>query len=918
MNTKLFHIPTRILFRLSLIFILALCSVPLALCQVPEGFNYQAIVRNTSGLVIQNQPVKILVSIQNLGGTVFWNEEHSLTTTQFGLATFIIGDGPNISGIITNFSKIEWKAQALYLRTQVQYPVGSPYTDMGTTQIWSVPYSLVAKDVEGPVSKFGIKSTVTYNNDSALFKVINKDGNIVFAVYNEGVRVHVSDDTKGKKGGFAVGGFGSDKAESQPYMIVTADSIRMYLDSDTDTKGKKGGFAVGGFDMAKGTSEAQSYLDVSKDSVRIYIDTNPLTKKPKGGFAVGGYDLSKGGIIAQSYLDINADSIRMYIDDPSKGKKGGFAVGSFDMAKGGKSFLKVTTDSTRVYVSDASKPGSLGGFAVKPQVAPSAKTDFFNISSVPAAGIIKDESRVMWYPVKSALLAGEINIPHPDSVGQYSMSLGYKNNASGNYSQSMGYKSNAWGPYATAIGYEAVADTNSFSFGHGTKAVGFNSFAFGSKGVDAYGVELNTFTEALGDYSIAFGLGSKASGTGSFVMGANCISSGKFATATGFNSTASGPNSTAMGVNNIASGEVSFAMGSGNESIGQYAFSFGANNDAIGSASVALGLNNTAGGAQSIVGGFSNTGAGFSAFAIGSYNNAQGDGSIAAGSGNQCLGVTSAAFGSGNTSSGSRSFAIGDGCIASATNSVATGYRTTSSGQHSLTVGYQDTTIGTGTIATGYQTSARGHYSVAAGYRTIARAYASFVIGRYNTYVPTSTNWYSTDPLFVAGNGTSTTANDALVLYKNGNMKIDGSFYPNDDGVPTLGLSTNKWNAVYATNNVIQTSDSRMKKEITDINYGLSTILQLHPVSFKWIDFPEQGVRLGLLAQEVQSIVNEIVDIGDDPEHILGLRYSELIPILIKGMQEQQSLIERQKERNVELEKKLEDLALRLDRLESK
>jgi len=149
-------------------------------------------------------------------------------------------------------------------------------------------------------------------------------------------------------------------------------------------------------------------------------------------------------------------------------------------------------------------------------------------------------------------------------------------------------------------------------------------------------------------------------------------------------------------------------------------------------------------------------------------------------------------------------------------------------------------------------------------------------------------------------------------------LKIDGSFYPNDDGVPTLGLSTNKWNAVYATNNVIQTSDSRMKKEITDINYGLSTILQLHPVSFKWIDFPEQGVRLGLLAQEVQSIVNEIVDIGDDPEHILGLRYSELIPILIKGMQEQQSLIERQKERNVELEKKLEDLALRLDRLESK
>jgi len=48
------------------------------------------------------------------------------------------------------------------------------------------------------------------------------------------------------------------------------------------------------------------------------------------------------------------------------------------------------------------------------------------------------------------------------------------------------------------------------------------------------------------------------------------------------------------------------------------------------------------------------------------------------------------------------------------------------------------------------------------------------------------------------------------------------------------------------------------------------------------------------------------------------LRYSELIPILIKGIQEQQLLIERQKKRNEELEKKLEDIALRLERLESK
>jgi len=816
------------------------------------------------------------VDIHKSDGTILWNEEHLLTTNSFGLVTFVVGTGPNLTGIISDFSSIDWSAQPLFLRTWVKYPVTGSYTAMGSTQILSVPYSLVAKDVEGPIEKLDIKGTEP-SLDSALFEVKNTSGQTIFAVYNEGVRIYV----------------------------------------DNGAKGAKGGFAVGGFDMAKGTK--QTFLTVSDDSVKIYIDSNPLTKKPKGGFAVGGYDMAKGTVI-QNYLDVNGDSVRVFIDESSKSKKGGFAVGSFDMSKDIplKNFLRVTTDSTRVYVSDATRTGSLGGFAVKPIVAATGKTDFFNISSVPVAGVIKDESRVMWYPVKSALLAGEINIPDPDSVGQYSMSLGYKNYASGDYSQAMGYMSNAWGPYATAIGYEAVADTNSFSFGHGTKAIGYNSFAFGSKGVDASGNELATNTEALGDYSFAFGLGSKASGTGAFVLGANCISSGKFATALGFNSTASGLNSTAMGVNNIASGEVSFAMGSGNQSTGQYAFSFGADNDAIGTASVALGLNNTAGGAQSIVGGFSNSGGGFSAFAIGSYNNAQGDGSIAAGSGNQCLGVTSAAFGSGNTSSGSRSFAIGDGCTASATNAVATGYQTRATAQNSMTIGYQDTTIGSGSVAMGYKTSARASYSVAAGNNSIAWAYASFVIGRFNTHVPVSTAWNSGDQLFVAGNGgSSISKNDALVLYKNGNMKLDGSFYPNDDGVPTLGLSTNKWNAIYATNNVIQTSDNRMKKDIADLNYGLCTILQLHPVSFRWIDYPDQGIRLGLLAQEVQPVISEIVDIGDDPEHIMGLRYSELIPVLIKGIQEQQSLIESQNVKNKELEQKLDELTLRLLRLES-
>jgi uncharacterized protein (TIGR02145 family) len=195
------------------------------------------------------------------------------------------------------------------------------------------------------------KGTTT-NMEEALFEVKNKDGQTVFAVYNEGVRIYVSDGAKGKKGGFAVGGFGTDKAESTKYLFVDKDSIRMYLDTNPLTKGKKGGFAVGGYDLTKGT--VQNYLDVNPDSIRAYID-HDITKGKKGGFAVGGFGTDKAE--SQKYLVVSKDSIRMYLDtNPlTKGKKGGFAVGGYDLTKGTTNdYMLIKPDSINFYVRELS------------------------------------------------------------------------------------------------------------------------------------------------------------------------------------------------------------------------------------------------------------------------------------------------------------------------------------------------------------------------------------------------------------------------------------------------------------------------------------------------------------------------------------------------------------------------------------
>jgi len=128
---------------------------------------------------------------------------------------------------------------------------------------------------------------------------------------------------------------------------------------------------------------------------------------------------------------------------------------------------------------------------------------------------------------------------------------------------------------------------------------------------------------------------------------------------------------------------------------------------------------------------------------------------------------------------------------------------------------------------------------------------------------------------------------------------------PISDNFTSLGTSTNKWTAVYAVNGTIQTSDRRMKKDIKDLNYGLNTVLQLRPVSYKWKK-GNQDLNLGLIAQEVQKVLPEIVDVGTDKDKTLGMNYSELIPVLIKGMQEQQQEInELKKLVNKLLQKKI-------------
>lgn len=291
--------------------------------QVPQGFNYMAIARDGSGNILPDHDILVRIAILRTITplAVEWEEEHSVRTNSTGLFTLMVGDPeavPVAGGSAASFSEINWINQPLYLRTSIK--ISSVWTVMGDAQLLSVPYAMVAQSaysgIGNPFTMNGDTVVITnsvdvinadpVSEDDALFEVKRSDGQTMFAVYNQGVRIYVPliDGIKGVKGGFAVGGFSEAKGPVFDLFTLNKDSARIYVDKTPDlTKGAKGGFAVGGFSLADKADAIQEYLTITPDSARIRVKDSG--KGTKGGFAVSGFS-SKSP--ATSFLNITPEN----------------------------------------------------------------------------------------------------------------------------------------------------------------------------------------------------------------------------------------------------------------------------------------------------------------------------------------------------------------------------------------------------------------------------------------------------------------------------------------------------------------------------------------------------------------------------------------------------------------------------------
>jgi len=147
------------------LFIITLLFLGLSLnAQAPQGFNYQATVRNANGDLVISQNVSFSFNIIQGSQTAgpAYSEDHTLLTDDLGQVSLVIGQGSPTTGV---FSEIDWSIGNYYLG--IELDTGNGFLSMGTSQLLSVPYAMYAVET-GNVSPVtpNLEVVLTENNSA--------------------------------------------------------------------------------------------------------------------------------------------------------------------------------------------------------------------------------------------------------------------------------------------------------------------------------------------------------------------------------------------------------------------------------------------------------------------------------------------------------------------------------------------------------------------------------------------------------------------------------------------------------------------------------------------------------------------------------------------------------------------------------
>ncbi len=165
-----------------------------------------------------------------------------------------------------------------------------------------------------------------------------------------------------------------------------------------------------------------------------------------------------------------------------------------------------------------------------------------------------------------------------------------------------------------------------------------------------------------------------------------------------------------------------------------------------------------------------------------------------------------------------------------------------------------------------------------------------------------------------------------FVVGTNASGADTGEFVINDLGTAVAGGGTRR---MTITNNgavdfpgivtapqVIEMSSLAFKTNVRTYENALETVKRLRGVHFDWKESGKPSV--GLIAEEVEGVVPEVVAHAGNSGAATGVNYSGLIGVLVEAVKEQQAAMTKQEERISKQEEAISQLMAEVNRLKSK
>lgn len=539
--------------------ILIIVTFTTLFAQVPESFNYQTVVRNSSGEIIPNTNVAFRISILqgSATGTPVYVETHYVNTNNFGLVNLKVGMGNVEEGI---FMRGDWGTETHYLKVEFDKDGGAGFVHLGTSPLLSVPYAFHAQtvtednvddadaDPNNEIQEIQISGTqLTLSKGGGTVTLPSSGG----GGDNWGTQTVTSDATLSGRG-----------TEADPLKVESsslepewtniankpagfADGEDDINDNDADPDNEIQTLAITGNDLSISDGNTVS-LPESAASVWSKQGTNAYFTGGKVGIGIdtpeedlvvhtGAAPISSIAVQTNASGSSTHDGFQMFINNANEA--------SLINYENEKLYL-----GTNQRINMTLSPGDKVGInEQEPSTTLHIKGDGFLFEgegdggSIPATG---SGTRMMWYPKKSAFRAG------------YSNGNLWDDAKTGSYSVAMG------------LGTEASGDFGSTAFGEDTKASGISSFASG------------VATQATGDYSTAMGHSNTATGNFSTAIGSETAASGDNSFSAGEQTKAESFSSAAFGRYNVGGGSATswdgydplFEIGNGTSSDRSNAF----------------------------------------------------------------------------------------------------------------------------------------------------------------------------------------------------------------------------------------------------------------------------------------------------------------------------------------------------------